>query len=129
MLEAMRSYCGRHLGKLAAVLAEQLLQDDFGLLDARGIELALDGQTYLALFEAVEDVGFGNGVNAVIADAANDRALFDVEDDVLVIGSVGRVFDAEFDVFEKLRVPESLKVAAQSFFVIRIALAAEDARL
>ena len=68
-------------------------------------------------------------MNAVIADAADDRALFDVEDDVLVIGSVGRVFDAQFDVFEKLRVPESLEVAAQSFFIIGIALAAEDARL
>jgi len=68
-------------------------------------------------------------VNAVIADAADDRTLFDVEDDVLVIGSVGRVFDAKFDIFEKLCVPESLEVAAQSFFVIRIALAAEDARL
>ena len=53
----------------------------------------------------------------------------DFEDDVFVIGAIGRVFDAELYVFEKLRVPESLEIAAKRFFVIRIAFAAEDARL
>ena len=66
-------------------------------------------------------------MDAVIADAANDRALLDVEDDVFVIGTVGRVFDAELYVFEKLRVPESLKIAPEGFFVVGIAFAAEDA--
>ena len=67
-------------------------------------------------------------MNAVVADAADDRALFDFEDDVFVIGAVGRIFDAELYVFEKLRVPEGLKIAAQSFFVVWVAFAGEDAR-
>jgi len=33
---------GLHHGELAAVLGQQLLQDDFGFLDFRGIELAFD---------------------------------------------------------------------------------------
>ena len=66
---------------------------------------------------------------AVVADAANDGTFFDFEDDVFVIGPVGRIFDAQLYVFEKLRVPESLKIAAKSFFVVGIAFAAEDARL
>ena len=119
---------GSDLRELAAMLAEEILQNDFRLLDAGGIELALDGQTYFALLEAVKDVGFGDRVDAVITDAANDRALFDVEDNVFVIGTVGRVLDAELYVFEKLCVPESLKIAAKGFLVVGIALAAEDAR-
>ena len=46
----------RDLGKLAAMLAQQLFQDDFGFFDFRGIELAFDAQTDLALLEAVENV-------------------------------------------------------------------------
>ena len=93
-----------------------------------GSKLAFDGEADFAFLEAIENVGFGNGVDAVIADAADDRALFDFKDDVFVIGAVGRVFDAELYVFEKLRVPESLEVAAQRFFIVRIAFAREDAR-
>ena len=116
-------------GELAAVLAEQFLQDDFGFLDARRVEAAFDGEADFALFEAIENVGLGDRVDAVVADAANDGALSDFEDDVFVIGAVGRIFDAELYVFEKLRVPESLEIAAERFLIIRIAFAREDAGL
>ena len=78
----------RDFGVLVAVLAEEIFEDDFGFLDARGIELAFHGEADFLFLEAVENVGFGNGVNAVVADAADDRALFDFEDDVLVAGTV-----------------------------------------
>ena len=45
----------------------------------------------------------------------------------LLIRAVGRIFHAEFYVFEKLGIPESLEIAAQSFFVVGVAFAAEDA--
>ena len=67
-------------------------------------------------------------MHAVVADAADDRALFDFEDDVLVIDAVGRIFDAELYVFEKLRVPQSLEIAAERFFVVGVAFARKDAR-
>jgi hypothetical protein len=75
-------------GELAAVLAEQLFQDHFRFLDARGVELAFYGEADLALFETIENVRFGDGMNAVVTNAADDRALFDFEDDVLVIGAL-----------------------------------------
>ena len=62
-------------GELAAVLAKEFLEDDFGFLDARRIEAAFDGEADFALFEAIENVGFRDGVDAVVADAANDGAL------------------------------------------------------
>jgi len=73
---------------MPAMFAEQFLQDNFGLLDARGIELTLHSEADLALFEAIENVGFRNGMNIVVANAADDRTLFDFEDDGLVIRTI-----------------------------------------
>jgi hypothetical protein len=77
-----------NFGELPAVLAEQVLQDHFGLLDARRIELAFYGETYFSLLEAIENVGLRNGVDAVIADAANHRTFLYHEDHVLVTRAV-----------------------------------------
>ena len=115
--------------ELAAVFAEKIFQDDLGLLDARGIELAFDGEADFLFLEAIENVRFGDGVDAVVANAADYRALFDFEDYSLMAGAIGGVFDPELDVFEELRVPERLKIAAQSLFVVGIAVAGEDAGL
>jgi hypothetical protein len=68
-------------------------------------------------------------MNAVVADTANHRAFFDFVDDVLVMGAVGRILDAQLDIFEKLGVPERLKIAAEGFLVIGVTLAGEDACL
>src|ERR1700730_12883015 len=115
------------VGKLTAVLAEQFLQNHFSLLDARGVKLTFHGQTDLALLEPIQNVGLRNGVDTVVPNAADDRAFLDVENYIFVIGTVGRILDAELHIFEKLRIPERLKIAAQSFFVVGIAVAAEDA--
>ncbi len=66
--------------ELAAVLAQQFLQHDFRFLDFRWIELAFDAETDLAFLEPVENVRFGNGVDAVVADAADLRAFLHVKD-------------------------------------------------
>src|SRR6266496_1664684 len=60
--------------------------------------------------------------------SANRRAFLDFEKNDLAAGTAGRVFDAELHVLEELRVPQGLEIATQRFFVVRIALAAEDAR-
>src|SRR6266436_6612890 len=115
-------------GELAAVFGEELLQDHLGFFYFCRIELAFDAQTDLAFLEAIENVRFGNGVDAVVTNAANLRAFLDFEKNDLAAGTAGRVFDAELHVLEELCVPQSLEIAAQRFFVVRIALAAEDAR-
>src|SRR5260370_24636605 len=92
-----------------------------------GVQLTFHGQTDLEPLEAVENVGFGNGMDAVVANAADDRTLPNVEDHIFVIGAVGRIFDAELHVFEELGIPQRLKIAPQRLFVVGIALAAEDA--
>src|SRR5260221_3928718 len=66
-------------------------------------------------------------MDAVVANAPNDRALFDLEDYIYVMGAVGRVLDAHLYILKELRIPKSLEVAAQGFFVVGIAVAAEDA--
>src|ERR1700738_693110 len=66
-------------------------------------------------------------MDAVVANAANDRALFDLEDYIFVMGAVGRILDAQLYILKELRIPKSLEVAAQGFFVVGIAVAAEDA--
>src|SRR4029077_15941107 len=62
-------------GVLAAVLGQQLFLDDFPLFDFRGIELALNRESNLAVLEAVQDVGFGNRFVALVFDAADNGAL------------------------------------------------------
>ena len=118
---------GSDLGELTAVFTEQLAQHHFGFFDFRGIKLAFHAEADFAFLEAVENVGLGDGMNAVIANAADDRALFYVEDNNFCVGAVGGIFDAQLYVFKKLSVPKRLEVAAQSFFVVVIAFAAEDA--
>ncbi len=114
--------------ELVAVLPKQFFQDDFRFFDFRGVELAFDAQADLAFLETVENVRFGDGVDAVIADAANLRAFFDFKDDDLTVGPARRVFDVELHVFKKLRVPKGLEIATQRLFVVVIAFTAEDAR-
>src|SRR5579859_2318357 len=115
-----------HFRELAAVLSEQFLEYDFGPLDFCGIEWAFHGETDLALFEAVENIRFRDGMNAFVTDAANLRAFLHFKNDDFAIGAV---LDTQLYVLEELRVPESLKIAAQGLFIVGIAFAAEDARL
>src|SRR6202034_2963664 len=51
--------------ELMSVLAEHLLKDDFSTLDARFIELALDGETDFFFLPAVVHIGDGDGVQAL----------------------------------------------------------------
>src|SRR5258707_7319020 len=67
-------------------------------------------------------------MDTVVAYAADDRALFDLEYDVLVVRPVGGILNAQLHVLKELRVPKSLEIATQSLFVVRIAIAAENAR-
>ena len=117
---------GRDLGELMPVLPEQLLQHDLSLLDPRGIELALHGEPHLAILVALENVGLGYRVNAVITDAADHRPLLDVENDDLAPRVLRAVLDAQLDVFEELGVPQGLKIAPQRLFTVGIADAAEN---
>ena len=64
-----------HLGKLAAMLSEQFLEDHFCFFDFGGVEGTFHGETDFAVLETVQDVRFGNGMNALIADAADGRAV------------------------------------------------------
>ena len=62
-------------GELMSVLAQHLLQHHLGALDDRGVVLALHREGNLFLLEAVQHVGDGNRVQALVVDLA-DRRLF-----------------------------------------------------
>src|SRR5574340_706860 len=68
-------------------------------------------------------------MDALVADAADDRPLLDFKHDNLAAGLAGRVLDLEFHFLEKLGIPEGLKIAAQRVLVIGVAGPAEDAGL
>ena len=55
-------------GELVAVLAEQLLEDDFGALDAGGVVLASTVMPTLSFLKRSSDVGERDGVEAVVVD-------------------------------------------------------------
>src|SRR5882724_7547316 len=118
----------RNFRKLTAVFAEQFLDDDFGLLDFCGIKLAFNGQTDLTFLEAIENIRFGNGMNIVVANTANDWTFLQFKNNDFCVGAVRRILDAQLHIFKELRVPKCLEVAAQSIFVVRIIFAAENAR-
>ena len=119
----------RNFCKLAAVLAEQFLDNDFSLLDFCGIKLAFDAQANFTFLETVENIRFRNGVNILVADAANDRAFLQLKNNDFGVGAVRRILDAQLHIFKELRVPKCLEVAAQGIFVVRIIFAAENTRL
>src|SRR6059036_608289 len=114
--------------ELPAMLGQQLLQHDFRFLDLGGIKLAFNTETDFAFLEAIENVGFGNGVVAVVTDASDLRAFFDLEDDNFAVRAIGRVFHTKLYVLKELRVPKGLKIAAQRLFIVDIAGPAEDSR-
>ncbi len=105
-------------GELVAVLAEHLLQHDFGALDARGIVLAFDGEADLFLLEAVEHVGNGDGVQALVVDFANGGLFADVDDELHAVGLVDAL-DAH--VVEVAGVPERVEVALHNGGIVRVA--------
>jgi hypothetical protein len=95
-------------GELAPVLGEQFLEHDFGLLDLGGIVLALDRESDLAVFEAVEHVAGGDGIETGVVDLADGGALFEVN---VQDPALGVLFALEADVFKVAGVPERVEVA------------------
>jgi hypothetical protein len=106
------------------MLGEQVFDYDFSLFDSGGIVLALDGEAYLAILEAVEDIAGGDGTEAGVINFADGGALFDVdvEDPAFVA-----LLALEADVFEVAGVPESVEVALEGGGVVDVANFAEDA--
>ena len=103
---------GLYRGELAAVRGQQAFEHDFSALDFRRIELAFHGEPDFLLLERVQNVGFRDRLVALVFDPADDRPLRDVEHHDFPVRLVGIVFHFEPDVFEELRVPERLKIAA-----------------
>src|SRR6476619_5763626 len=66
-------------------------------------------------------------MNIVVAESAYHLALFHFENNNSGVGAVRRIFHPEFYIFEKLGIPERLKITAQRLFVVCVVFAAEDA--
>src|ERR1019366_626782 len=79
-----------------------------------------------AVLEPVQDVGFGDGLVALILDAPDNRPLGHVEDDDLRVGLVGAVLDLETNVFKVLRIPQRMEIAAERILVQRVTGTGED---
>src|SRR5215469_11263151 len=119
----------RDFRELAAVFAQKLFQYHFRFLDFRRVKLAFHAEADFALLEAVQNVGLGNGVNAVVANAPDLRAFLNLKEDDLPVRTFRGILDAQFHIFEELCIPKRLEIAAQRLFVIRITFAAKDASL
>src|ERR1700730_649852 len=117
-----------HACELVAVFAEQILQHHFGLLDARGVELAFYRQSDFLFLEPVQNIRFRNGVDSVVTDAPDHRSLFYLEYNDFPARPLRRILNVQLHIFEKLRIPQSMKVSPQRLLVVRIAFAAENAR-
>src|ERR1035441_849514 len=113
-------------GELASMLGEQLLEDNFGLLDLRGFVLILNREPDFALLEAVEHVAGGNGIQAGVVDLADGRPLFEVK---VQDPTFGALFALKADVLKVAGVPESVEVAFDGGGVVDVAGLAEDASL
>ena len=115
-------------GELAAVLGEQLFQNDFRFLDFRGIELAFNREADFAVLEPVQDVGFGDRFVALVFDAPDDGALGHIENDDFLVWLVRAVFNFKPDILEVLRVPQGVKIAPERVLVYRVAGPGKNAR-
>ncbi len=98
--------------------ASSSLDDRLGPLDLGGVVLAFDRKPDLFLLEAVEDVGNGNRVQALVVDLADGGLLADkdVEDDALF-----RVLALDAQVLEVAGVPERVEIALDGDRIVGIA--------
>src|SRR5215831_7425913 len=76
---------GRDLRELTAVLSKKLFDNHLGFLNLCGIKLAFHAQTDFALLQAVENVGFRNGMIALVANSPDLRTLPDFKHDNLCV--------------------------------------------
>jgi hypothetical protein len=105
------------------VFTEHLLENDLGTLDVGGIVLAFDGERNLLLLEAIEDVRYGDGAEALVVDLA-DGGLFTNVDDELGAALAGDLLDAE--IVEVAGVPEGVEVSLNDGGVVLVAGAREE---
>src|SRR4030095_6362580 len=91
--------------ELPAVLGQQVFQYQARLHDPRGIELALHRQADLAVAEAFQNVRLGDRMDSLVADAADDRPLFQFKNDNFRLRPARVTVYTQRDVLEKFRVP------------------------
>ncbi len=111
--------------ELVAVLAEQLFQDDFGTLDLGGVVLAFNRDGNLRLLEALEHIGLGDRVEALVFDGLDGGLFADVDDQLDALGCV-RALDPH--IFEVAGVPKRVEVALDNRGIVQITLVREQAR-
>ena len=101
------------------------LSTRLGPLDLGGVVLALHRQADLFLLEAVEHVGVGDGVEALVIDLA-DGGPFpdeDVQDDALL-----RVFALDAQILEVAGVPQRVEVALDGDRIVGVAGMSKEPR-
>ncbi len=116
-------------GELMAVQGLQFLDYGFRLLDLGGVELALDREAHFVILESIENIGFADGLIAVVLDPADDGPLDQVKNDDFGVGITGTVLDFEANILEILSIPKGLEIPPQSLFVVGIAFSGKDPRL
>ena len=109
--------------ELVAVRRQQALDYDFGALDLRRVELTFHAEPDFLFLKGIEDVGLRDRFVPLVFDPADDRPFLHVKDDDFPVRSLRIILHLQGDVLEKLRVPQRLKIAMQSFGAVGIALA------
>src|SRR5208282_2124864 len=115
---------GADSGELTSVLGEQFFEHYFGSFDLGGIILVFHGESDLALFEAVEYVAGGDGIEAGVIDFADGGALFEVN---VQNPALGTLLALEADVLKVAGIPERVEVAFDGGRVVDVARLGEDA--
>ena len=112
-------------GELVSVLGEQIFEDGGGAQNLGRVVLALHGHADLFLLEAVENVGRGDRVVALVVDFADGRLFLDedIEDDAFLC-----VFAFDAQIFEVAGVPERVEIALDGDGVVDIAGVGEEPR-
>src|SRR5258708_18628979 len=110
-------------GVLVAAFRLVLLQDVLGALDPVLVVLLLHAEADLSLLEAIENLGYADGLVALVLDGADDGAFGHHEtDDPPELSR----FPFQTDVVELAGVPQDHEIAAQDVFIVLIALLGYD---
>src|ERR1700685_1287391 len=106
------------------MLGQQSLDGDLGLFYLRRIVLILNREANLRFLKTVEHIAGGNRTQADIVNLADGRLFLDLDDQS---PSLRRLLAGEANVLEIAGIPQGVKVALQTRWVINIAGVGEDA--
>src|SRR3954470_7460546 len=110
-------------GELVAMFGFQVPDYDFGLLNFGGIVLRLWRERNFVLLESIENVAFGDGIDAEIVDLSHPRLLFNIN---MQDPALGRGLALEANILEIAGIPQRVEIALDGRLIVYISRTRED---